>query len=466
MTGRRRRLLRRLVLAFALCGAAPSALGPASPVADERDSGLLATVAEVGATRAVLWLRSGGPGRVRVRVAPADAPTSGPPVLAEPRADWDRIVRLPLDGLRPGTRYRWEAEAGAEHAAGRFTSAPAPWTSAPVRLVWSGDLGGGGHCRDAEDGYRIFRAMAERGPDFFLFVGDTIYADHGCRSSPRVALGPGATVSLDDYRAKYRYNRADPAVQTLFRQASVYATWDDHEVANNFAGPSEPLMPLGRRAFRDYWAIEGPPEEPDRLYRRARWGRDVEVFILDTRQYRSRNSDVDGPGKTMLGPAQRQWLLDGVTASDATWKLIVTSVPLGIFTGNDSWTSANMFGYPRPGAGFAWERDLILGTLRERGVTNVVFLGADVHYAQFIRHEIGGYPVHELLAGPLAARQGFPRFLDRSLNSRSLGALGLTNNFGEILVEGDILTAWARDASGAARVSLRLQATTLRGETL
>jgi alkaline phosphatase D len=459
---RRRRLLRRLALAFLLCGAAPSGLGPARPVADEREHALLVTVAEVGADRAVLWLRSGSADRLRVGVAPADDAGAGRTFEAQSRSDWDHIVRVPLEGLRPGTRYVYRVESATERVEGGFTSAPAAGVDAPVRFLWSGDLGGGGHCRDVEDGYPIFHAMARRHADFFLFVGDTIYADHVCRAAPRVGGNNFVAVSLDAYRAKYRYNRADPAVQELFRVTPVYATWDDHEVTNNFSGPTEPLMPIGRRAFRDYWAVEGPPEEPDRLYRSARWGRSVEVFILDTRQYRSRNTDVDGPGKTMLGAAQRRWLLDGVSASTATWKVIVSSVPLGIFTGavSDSWTSANMFGYPRPGAGFAHERDLILGTLRERRIPNVVFLTADVHHAQFLRHDLGGYPVYELIAGPLAARQGFPRFVDRSLNSRSLGSLGLANNFGEILVDGGMLRAWIRDSTGATRVKLKLSAET------
>ena len=455
MISRRRRLLRRLALAVLLLGAAPSRLGPAAPVADEPAGRLLVTVAEVSATRAVLWLRAPGGAPVHVRVAPSDEPTRA--LTAQPRADWDQIFRLPLDNLRPATRYAYEVESGVERVAGRFTSAPARGTTTSVRLLWSGDLGGRGHCRDAEDGYPIFRAMAQRRADFFLFVGDTIYADQVCGGAPHVGGSDFIAASLEAYRAKHRYNRADPAVQDFFRVTSVYATWDDHEVSNNFSGPTEPLMPVGRRAFRDYWAVEGPAEEPDRLYRSVRWGRDLEVFILDTRQYRSRNGEVDGPHKTMLGLAQRRWLLERVAASDATWKIIVSSVPLGIFTGrSDSWTSANMFGYPRPGSGFAFERDVILGTLRARGVRNVLFLGADVHYAQFLRHDLGGYAVHELLAGPLAARQGFPRFLDRSLNSRSLGSLGLANNFGEILVDGGTLTAWIRDRAGTARVKLRL----------
>jgi alkaline phosphatase D len=59
----------------------------------------------------------------------------------------------------------------------------------------------------------------------------------------------------------------------------------------------------------------------------------VELFILDTRQYRSRNSEPDGPGKSMLGETQRRWLLDGLAASDAVWKVVVTSVTLSVPTG-------------------------------------------------------------------------------------------------------------------------------------
>jgi alkaline phosphatase D len=457
MTLRRRGWWRRLAVAFLLCGAAPSGLGPAAPVANERDGGLLVTVAEVGADHAVLWLRAGAGERLRVRVGEQT-------LEALPQPDWDNIVRLPLQHLQPGARYDYEVEGDLEHVSGRFTTAPVAGAVAPVRLLWSADLGGAGHCRDVEDGYPIFRAMSRRRADFFIFAGDTIYADHVCGGTPHVTGTDFVARTLQAFWAKHRYNRADPAVQDFLRATSVYAIWDDHEVSNNFSGPVQALMPVGRRAFRDYWAIEGPAEEPDRLYRRVRWGRSLEVFILDTRQYRSDNALPDGPDKTMLGPAQRRWLLQGVTASDATWKLVVTSVPLGIFTGDDSWTNANVLGYPRPGAGFAYERDLILDTLRARGVRNVVFLSGDVHHAQFLRHDLGGYTVHEFVAGPLAARQGFPRFVDRRLHSTSLGSLGLANNFGEIVVDGEGLTAWIRDGSGAARAKLHLTAETARGE--
>ena len=465
---RRRRWLARLSVALLFLGAAPSGIGPAAPVAVTHDAGdVLVTVAEVHADRAILWLRAEGVEPLRVRVAPVDEPAASRAFAARPSPDWDHIVRLPLHGLRPGTRYAYEVSAGRRNTVGAFTTAPAPDADAPAHLLWSGDLGGSGHCRDVEDGYPIFRVMAQRRADLFLFVGDTAYADHVC--------GPGRTISGNDfvaatveqYRAKHRYNRADPAVQEFLRATGVYAIWDDHEVRNNFVGPDEPLMPAGRRAFRDYWGLDGGPEEPDRLYRSVRWGRHVEVFILDTRQYRSPNAMPDGPGKSMLGVAQRRWLLKGVTRSTATWKLIVTSVPLGMFTGgppSDSWSSANVLGYPRAGNGFAWERDLILRTLAHEDVRNVVFLSGEVHHAELLRHDIAvDYHVHELVAGPLAARPGFPRFRDRSLRTHSFGSLGLANNFGEIVADGDGLTARIRDGSGAVRRTLQLTPDRIQG---
>jgi alkaline phosphatase D len=457
MTARR---VRSLVAAALLLGAAPNRIDPATPPAAE--PGLLVTIGETTAGSARLWLRAESD-VARVTVGAADG---GAPRVLEARPDpaRDRTAVVELGELRPGMRYRYHVEAGADGVSGSFTTSPGPDADAPVRLQWSGDLGGAGYCRDVEEGYRIFRTMARRAPDLFLFVGDTIYADQACGGAPHVRIAVSVADSLDAFRAKHRYNRADPALQAFFRTTSVYPIWDDHEVRNNFVGPDEPLMPVGRRAFQEYFPVLGPPEERPRLYRAIRWGRHVEVFVLDTRQYRSANATPDGPDKTMLGAAQRRWFLDAAAASDATWKLVVSSVPLGIFTGGrhaDSWSNANVLGYPRGGTGFAHERDLILAELRARGVRNVVFLTGDVHHAELLRHQpAADYAIHEFIAGPLSARRGYPRFLDRSLRSRSLGSLGFAMNFGEILADATALTARIIDISGTTRAT-----TTLRPDT-
>ncbi len=448
--------------ALLLLSMMPTGLGPAAPVTAPTPAGLLVTVGEVAADAATIWVRSEGE-RVRVRYAPVMEPEAGVEVQARPDPDRDFTAPVRLRGLQPGTRYAYEVTADRESAEGEFATAPTADANASVRLLWSGDLGGKGHCRDIEDGYPIFRPMAQRHPDLFLFVGDTIYADQRCGHGAFVPGSDFVATTLEGYHAKHRYNRADPLVQRFFRNTAVYATWDDHEVENNFWGSEDPLMPVGRRAFFDYFPIAASATEPERLYRRVRWGRNVDIFILDTRQYRSSNWMSDGPGKTMLGPEQRAWLIDGVTGSDATWKIIVTSVPLGMFTGGgaaDSWSSANLLGLPRrSGTGFAHERDEILRAFHERGVPNVVFVACEVHHGEIVRHEpFPGYVFHEFTAGPLAARAGYPLPLDRSLRSRSLGSLGLALNFGEIEADRHALQVRIIDAAGAVRVSHRILA--------
>ncbi len=407
---------------------------------------------DVASSTAVLWVRGVADGAVAFEYAPAGDEPPATVSLRVTGAD-DRTGKLMLTGLRPGMRYTYRARSRGVETAGEFVTAPADDSPAPVRLLWSGDLGGGGVCRPRGGGHRIFEAMARQRADFFLFVGDTIYADHRCHG-PEVEPGADFVAStLAGFRAKYRYHRADPALGKLLSQTSVSAIWDDHEVRNDFAGPHEPLMPLGRQAFLDYWPLWPPPAEPTRLYRKLRWGRLLEVFILDTRQYRSANREPDGPGKTMLGAAQRRWLIDEVSASTAVWKVIVSSVSLSVSTGRthrDSWSNASVWGVPQENStGFAVERDLILGVFRQRGIRNLVFLTADVHHAELIRHHPAPeFSFHEFIAGPLAASHGRPRPLDAALNPRSLFARGGLNNFGAISIEGTLFTVRILDENG------------------
>jgi alkaline phosphatase D len=423
------------------------------PAAARAGSAPLVTVTEVRPTAAILWTRAGQAGEVVIEVV--GGPGGSRRLTREATAAEDLIVRLPLGGLSPATRYRYAVSQGGERVEGEFATAPGPDEPARVTFLWSGDLGGGGYCRRVDGGYRIFRAMARRPADFFLFAGDTIYADVPCH---RPGVLPGANfvaTTLPQYRARHRYNREDPAVQNFLRRTPVFADWDDHDVRNDFAGPSEPLMPIGRQAFLEYWPVATGGDDPHRIYRSVRWGRLLEVFIADTRQYRSDNRLPDGPGKTMLGAAQRRWLIDGVTRSTALWKVVVSSVPLSVPTGRperrDAWSDANLLGLaPENGTGFVTERDTILREFRIHGVKNLVFLAADVHHAELIRHHPTiNWSFHEFIAGPLSSTPGRPRPLDLRLTSRTLFAQGGVYNYGEVTIEPAHLVVRLIDEQGA-----------------
>lgn len=437
------------------------ALAPAGGASAPR---LLVTTGDVTATTAVVWVRSEQRGEASIEARPLASPGAVTRVLRITGRN-DSTGKLLLTGLQPATRYAWRVRAAGQAATGEFVTAPARDRATPVTFLWSGDLGGAGLCRRVDGGYRIFTTMARHRADFFLFVGDTVYADRKCDGPDVVPGAAFVAETLDQFRVRHRYQLEDQAVQDFLRRTSVYAIWDDHEVKNDFAGPSEPLMPVGRRAFLEYWPILPPREEPTRLYRKFRWGRLLELFILDTRQYRSPNTEADGPDKTMLGAAQRRWLVDNVSVSSAVWKVVVSSVPLSIPTGRperrDSWSNASPFGPPMDGGtGFAVERDAILRQLRERGVKNLVFVVADVHHAELIRHRpTPSFTFHEFVAGPLSASLGRPRPLDDGLNPRSLFARGGVNNFGEVTIEPAHLAVRWLDEEGAV-----LFAHTLRPE--
>ena len=319
-------------------------------------------VGDVTSQSALLWLRTEGPQTVQIewasvaawdlmsKMATIRSPAARTAVFVT-SADRDYTLTIPLDGLASATRYRYHVLVGQAQgepltvaARGEFTTLPDAANSAPVTFAWSGDLGGQRRCRRGAAGYPIFDVMRAQQLDFFLFLGDTMYADHLCPSPPNEPGADFLATTLAEYRARHRDQRGAEALRRFLDSVPVYVIWDDHEVRNNFAGPFDSQMPAGRQALREYWPIRVAPDDPHRLYRTVRAGADLEVFILDTRQYRSRNADQDGPAKTMLGERQLQWLLSGLTESTATWKVIVTTVPLSIskgggagVPGNDGW---------------------------------------------------------------------------------------------------------------------------------
>lgn len=447
-------------------------LPPSSPFAEQSgpSSGPLAQGVAVGAVTsrsALVWFRTDGPARAQVEWFPDGRPeAAGRSAVVTTGQGQDFTMAVPLEGLSAATGYRYRVlvaglEGPSSHAtlreagAGRFKTAAAPDQSEPVTFLWSGDLGGQQRCRGERTGYPIFDAMLRRTPAFVLLLGDTIYGDDRCPSPPNAPGADFLASTLDDYRAKHRYQRGDLFLQQLLASAPVYAMWDDHEVENNFSGLYDPLMPAGRQALLEYWPIATPSDAPTRLYQRVRYGADLELFILDTRQYRSNNADPDGPGKTMLGAAQRAWLLEGVASSTATWKVIATSVPLStskggskMAPGNDSWARGS------DGTGFRTELRLIVDDMLQRRIRNVVWLATDVHFAQINAYDPdrdGTVDFHEFICGPLSAAPGQPRPPDPALAPTTVYSEGGFQNFGLIRLDAQNLHLEILDETGRPR---------------
>jgi len=66
----------------------------------------------------------------------------------------------------------------------------------------------------------------------------------------------------------------------------------------------------------------------DSTYRTIRWGKDLQVWLPEGRDFRSPNPMPDGPQKTIWGAQQKKWFKDTVDASDATFRVLVSPTPL------------------------------------------------------------------------------------------------------------------------------------------
>jgi alkaline phosphatase D len=430
-----RPVLGLLALSLSACARLPA---PGELVDPRATHGV--AVGEVGDRRAVVWARTDRPARMRLLLERLDQPT--PLLVAETElpvdAQTDYSGRIVLERLHPATPHRAvvrftdpEGRTGSPEVA-LFRTAPRADTPAPVRLAWGGDLGGQGVCRDVHEGFPIFGHVIAERPDLFIGLGDMIYADDVCHpiglyANAQVPGEFGPAADLDGFRAHWRYNREDEGLRVLLATTPYVAVWDDHEIVND-AGPHHdmredppyragvPLLPLARRAFVEW----NPLPTDGALHRRLRWGRHLELFVLDTRSYRDPNGAPDtGPmPKTMLGAAQRRWLEQTLAASDATWKVVVSSVPLSIPTGShdtgrDGWAAGGTDG------GFARELGSILEQLRYTGVRNLIWLTTDVHFAGAFRYapfaEAPDFRFYEFVSGPLNAGL-FPNpALDRTL---------------------------------------------------
>jgi len=482
-------LLATLVSLSSCVSVSREGLPPGSPFAETvpASGNLLPqgiAVGDVTSQSALLWLRTDGPMMVQLEWAPVAAwdlvskmATAVAPVGRSPLfttvPETDFTLAIPLEGLMPATRYRLFVFAGTKGregsptearavARGEFTTLPDVKSHVPVTFAWSGDLGGQGRCRRGAVGYPIFDVMRAQQLDFFLFLGDTMYADDVCPSPPNEPGADFRATTLAEYRARHRDQRGAEALRRFLGSVPVSVIWDDHEVRDNFAGSFDSQMPAGRQALREYWPIRVAADDAQRLYRTVRAGADLEVFILDTRQYRSPNAVQDGPAKTMLGERQLQWFLSGLAESTATWKVIVTTVPLSIpkgggvgVPGNDGWAGGT------DGTGFERERQVIVDRILRRRVKNVVFLAGDVHYVQANAYDPDGdgtADFHEFVAGPLSAAPGRLTPASEGLRPTTLVNEGGYMNFGLIRVTKSSFDVTILDEAGAMRFSHHLSA--------
>lgn len=306
-------------------------------------------------------------------------------------------VKARISGLAPHERYFYRFETrGGQSTAGRFTTALPPDSNAPVRFACFS-------CQEWSFGYFNAHALLAREDDldFVVNLGDYIYSDVNLGKPIAVRqhtydLRAGFSAqTLDEYRDRYTQYRTDPSLRRVQARFPIISCWDDHEVQNDYAGgdPKGGAVtgdPFTERRKRDAYRafFESMPHYPvgrrsgTRVHHKARFGRNVDVLVLDERQYRAAQpcGNEVGPAcpdlrdpRAFLGQSQLAFARSALTRSPARWKVIANEVvimPLKIseseYDAFDAWQ-----GYPV-------EREAFLRTIRDH-VKDVVFITGDYH---------------------------------------------------------------------------------------
>lgn len=399
-------------------------------------------------TAVLTWTRVTPPeGRdsvpVKLRIATSiEGLAAARPVTLVAKPEHDFTVTHDATGLEPFTHYFYEFEApslgGARSIIGRTKTAPAP--EQPVDRLRVAVAS----CSNYEAGFfNAYGRIADRNDlDLVVHVGDYVYEYANGRyvSGKGGALeNPDGTarfhepahemVALDDYRLRYGSYRTDPDLMRVHQLFPMVHTWDDHESTNNSwrdgasnhqasEGSWEDRKQAFSRACQEWLPKRLLDGDPLTTYRTLPYGDLVDLIVMDTRiegrDEQVPSTDVPGfpvpatldatatndPARTLISDAQRRFVFDALSDSQAAWKVLAQQVMVMQFNagglprldlvaqmGGADGPSLTATGLREGGNAFnsdAWdgytaERDRVFDHILGSGIEDVVVLTGDIH---------------------------------------------------------------------------------------
>jgi len=237
----------------------------------------------------------------------------------DPESDF--TTQFMFSGLAAGTAYDLVVEAKplkgknvSSSIQGKFTTAPPADHPANVNFIVT--TGTSYPDVDSERGYKLYPNSLKLDPDFFVHTGDIVYYDR---------LGKTAELARWHWDRMYSY----PNNIEYHRQVPSYFIKDDHDTWMDDAYPGKRTRYMGEFTWEQGLGIF-PEEVPmgELTYRTVQWGKDLQIWLVEGRNYRSQNSLEDGPEKTIWGKEQMEWFTSTVEASDATFKLLISPTPI------------------------------------------------------------------------------------------------------------------------------------------
>ena len=218
-------------------------------------------------------------------------------------------------------------------------------------------------------GYETFQTLRQLSPDYLIGTGDNVYYDQ---------MRDNVATSLEDMRSKYHEQFSQPRLIEFFSEVGTYWLKDDHDYRRNDSDPYgdyEPSHNLGVKLFREQLPVVNPEEKEAKTYRTYRLNKNLQIWLVEGRDYRSPNNMEDGPNKTIWGEEQKKWLQDTLLTSDATFKVLITPTPMiGPDYDHKQDNHANL-------NGFRYERDEFFDWLLKNNLDkNFYIVSGDRHW--------------------------------------------------------------------------------------
>ena len=294
----------------------------------------------------------------------------------------DFAGQIKLTDLQSNSEYQIKLITGDKKSLqntieGKFKTAATAKESVPVNFMVT-------TCHEYNDqddpqggGFKIFNRMLELNPDFLVHTGDVIYHD---QLSKNLAL------------ARWNWQRMTSLSNAVafYKQVPCYFMKDDHDTWMNDCHPKTVTKFMGDFTFNqglELFKQQVPNSELP--YRTFRWGKDLQIWLVDGREYRTSETLPDGPDKTIWGIEQMKWFKETYQSSDATFKILISATPI--------------IGPDRPqkkdnhsNKSFSYEGDMIRNLIA--GHENTIIICGDRHWQYVSQHRQTG--TYEFACGP------------------------------------------------------------------
>lgn len=260
-------------------------------------------------------------------------------------------------------------------------------------------------------GYTIFESISKKNPDIMIWGGDNTY------------LRESDWDSKTGIYHRNTHSRSIKEIQPLLAKTQNFAIWDDHDYGPDNSDRSFYNKQITQKAFKDFWANKYygmNPNQNEGVFSTFTWG-DAQFFLIDGRFFRSPEARITG-AKTMLGTTQFEWLIDALSASEASFKIVV----IGGQILNTVLDSENYSHFPE-------EKEKLLQEITANKIKGIFFLSGDRHFAEMsMLTRNNSYPIYDWTVSPLTSGIASQKVLKEDNKYKVPGSAFVQHNFGTI----------------------------------